>query len=968
MNKQIGHNQPLLSRIVRSSILLVFALLGAGAFMAGSLHTSAATSSTMNFQARLMTAAGAIVPDGTYNVEFKIYNAVSSSGSSQGSCTGDSACKWTETRTGGDKVSVANGYLTVNLGSVTSLPAIDWNQELWLTMNIGGTGTPAWDGEMSPRLKLTAVPYAFRAGQLAKLDSGFTSVLDFVQPTADRSILVPNESGTLCIQGSTACGFAAGSGSSNYIQNQNASDQTANFRISGTGRAATALQAPLLDTAAAGTLSLGTTNATAIALDKATTVTGNLGQSGGTVSLAATGTAALTGTGALTLTGGAASTFSTTSGGITIQAFNTNVLTLNTSGAGTVSVGNTNSTTISIGRGSDIARTINIGNAGSSTTQTISMGSLNGGSNTTIQGGTGASAINLTTGSGGSINLTVTGSGNVNFNSGASIIAKSTTNNTTAFQVQNASGGYVLNVDTSSNVIGLAYLNVGTSGVSDATIDTAFAATLFIGTTNATAITVGSNTSNVSVSCGTTTCSFGANATDHTTTIGSTTGASPVTIQGGTGAINVGTNAVAHTVTVGTLTGAATTTIQGGTGGVNLGTGGVANTIQIGNITGAVSQTTNVGTNGTASSTSNVNIGSSVAGTTAITGPTTITNRTSGSTDTLIVSNSTSTGPIAKFRDNSTTVFNLADGGDALFKAVADSSTAFQVQATTSSLPHFTIDTSAKRVAVGSSTTDANAVLLILDSYNTTDPTGVAGAMYFNSTRNVMRCFQAELWVDCVKAARSSYYRSSDMMHNAGDADVDFFTDTGTVGEAAGLAGRPGIVRLLTASAANTFAITIGANGNDSSVLFGANDVWKYEASFQLLNLSTATQTYFARSGFLDQAESESADGCYFRYSDGINSGKWQGVCVESTGALSTCDTGTTVAATTWYRLTVVVTGTSTADFRINGTSACTVNTGIPESTGEETNFGTSINKTVGTTARELQIDYLEVNGELGAR
>jgi flagellar hook assembly protein FlgD len=41
---------------------------------------SAATSGTINFQARLQNAAGNIAPDGSYNVEFKLYN-VSSGGS-----------------------------------------------------------------------------------------------------------------------------------------------------------------------------------------------------------------------------------------------------------------------------------------------------------------------------------------------------------------------------------------------------------------------------------------------------------------------------------------------------------------------------------------------------------------------------------------------------------------------------------------------------------------------------------------------------------------------------------------------------------------------------------------------------------------------------------------------------------------------------------------------------------------------
>lgn len=65
------------------------------------------------------------------------------------------------------------------------------------------------------------------------------------------------------------CGtFAAGSGSGNYIQNQNSSDQAADFRISGTGRANTSIQTPLLDTATAVSLNIGTTNATQINLNK----------------------------------------------------------------------------------------------------------------------------------------------------------------------------------------------------------------------------------------------------------------------------------------------------------------------------------------------------------------------------------------------------------------------------------------------------------------------------------------------------------------------------------------------------------------------------------------------------------------------------------------------------------------------------------------------------------------------------
>jgi hypothetical protein len=109
---------------------------------------SAATSSTLNFQGRLLTNTGGLVPDGSYNIEFKIYD--------------DPAAGtnwWTENRTGGSAVTVRNGYFSVYLGEVTPFSAsIPWDQDLWMTMNVNA------DGEMSPRFKLTAVPYALRAG------------------------------------------------------------------------------------------------------------------------------------------------------------------------------------------------------------------------------------------------------------------------------------------------------------------------------------------------------------------------------------------------------------------------------------------------------------------------------------------------------------------------------------------------------------------------------------------------------------------------------------------------------------------------------------------------------------------------------------------------------------------------------------------------------------------------------------
>ncbi len=114
-----------------------------------SARVYAASSSTLNFQARLMSSNGALVNDGTYSIQFKLYDAVSGGTN-----------EWTETQT----VTVKNGYFSANLGVVTPFSgSIDWSQEKWLTMNVNG------DGEMTPRIKLTAVPYALRSGQADSL-------------------------------------------------------------------------------------------------------------------------------------------------------------------------------------------------------------------------------------------------------------------------------------------------------------------------------------------------------------------------------------------------------------------------------------------------------------------------------------------------------------------------------------------------------------------------------------------------------------------------------------------------------------------------------------------------------------------------------------------------------------------------------------------------------------------------------
>lgn len=207
-------------------------------------HALTGINQTISFQGRLLNASGGIVADGYYNIEFKIYQ--DGPGTSAGNTGG--TLKWTEPRVnngGTSGVQVKNGYFAVELGSVIPFgSSIDWNQDtLWLSMNVAGSasscttfgsGSCVADGEMLPMKRLTAVPYAMQAQNANTLGGMEASAL---------------------------------------IHNQNTAQQTSsNFWISGTGRADTALQTPVVDTATAGTLTIGGTNATSITMADDVTV------------------------------------------------------------------------------------------------------------------------------------------------------------------------------------------------------------------------------------------------------------------------------------------------------------------------------------------------------------------------------------------------------------------------------------------------------------------------------------------------------------------------------------------------------------------------------------------------------------------------------------------------------------------------------------------------------------------------
>ncbi|MFA7193728.1 MAG: tail fiber domain-containing protein [Candidatus Paceibacterota bacterium] len=162
----------LLIKTLTFKIILILALLNFS--LIDSKDVFAAINPEINYQGRLLDDLGDPVADTDFNIQFKLYTVD----------TGGTEI-WTENHcyspddgatcdgTGVDsRITTRDGLFSVMLGSVNSLSDVDFNQTLYLGINIGGTGdTPSYDGEMTPRKVLGAVPAAFEAGKL----NGITS-------------------------------------------------------------------------------------------------------------------------------------------------------------------------------------------------------------------------------------------------------------------------------------------------------------------------------------------------------------------------------------------------------------------------------------------------------------------------------------------------------------------------------------------------------------------------------------------------------------------------------------------------------------------------------------------------------------------------------------------------------------------------------------------------------------------------
>src|SRR5690606_18564509 len=101
----------------KAGLLLLCVALTTTILLSVASYAAPGINKTLSFQGRLLSSSGNVVPDGHYNIQFKIYQ--DGSGTTAGNPGG--TLKWTETYindNNNEGIEIKNGYFSVNLGSV----------------------------------------------------------------------------------------------------------------------------------------------------------------------------------------------------------------------------------------------------------------------------------------------------------------------------------------------------------------------------------------------------------------------------------------------------------------------------------------------------------------------------------------------------------------------------------------------------------------------------------------------------------------------------------------------------------------------------------------------------------------------------------------------------------------------------------------------------------------------------------
>ena len=661
----------------------------------------------MNFQGRLTNASGNPLANGTYNMKFRIMDAP----------TGGSVL-WTEQRANSATtgVTVTNGIFSVQLGDVTALAPSLFNGagplyfEVELPTPATATCTGAscevyTEGAMTPRNKLGSSAYAFNSDTLDGLDS-------------------------------TA--FAAATGSANYIQN-GSSPQTANFNVTGTGTAAL-LQAATFDRANAGTLTIGGTNATSITMADSATLSAGL---------------------SLTLTGGnTASRPGSPVEGMVYYDTDTKQLLTYANGkwqadrSDAVLVAASNSSAADKAAADYVADGNTAAANDGDQVQINSALTAAAGKKVVLLAGTYFADATILVPN----NTTLAGVGDgtvielYDIDVTENLIENSDTTTGTAVTIRDLKLDGRKDLNSATFQDGIALINMGTGSGAGARLGATLTG-LTVQNFKYAGISLDASSNNIITANrlqgnNNTGILMGAASSSNTVTSNS--------VQGSSGGITI--SASSYNVVTGNIS-------QGNTYGILISSAGSYNTITGNTLHDNGNATANYGVQLNAADNNTVS-NNTITDTSCTTTCYAINVLNSTSDNNYLSGNvfSTTAGTAIINDAGTGTIYagqaKTQGGLDMLYKQAA-STTAFQIT-NAASAAMFTADTSNSRIQIGASATDSTGIALVLDNYDQAgDPTGIPGAMYYNTNTGKFRCYQGAAWADCITAPGGATLQSA---------------------------------------------------------------------------------------------------------------------------------------------------------------------------------------------------------------
>lgn len=181
-----------------------------------------------------------------------------------------------------------------------------------------------------------------------------------------------------------------------------------------------------------------------------------------------------------------------------------------------------------------------------------------------------------------------------------------------------------------------------------------------------------------------------------------------------------------------------------------------------------------------------------------------------------------------------------------------------------------------------------------------------------------------------------------------------------TMTAATGSGTTPGIVQLQTGT--DTTGRSTYRNGL-AAMRFGSGRVI-FSSRLRVPTLSDGTETFTVWVGFVDNGAitGDTTDGAYFIYSSAstyyTNIANWSGK-TSNNSSRTEVSSATAVTANQFYTILIDVNAAGTqADFYLDGVLIGSSTTNIPTGSGREFGFGYKIEKSAGTTSRNLDIDY----------